>query len=134
MGLKAEVSIEKTIWKMSAKAGAELYVKGATTHKEGVGLIAKLQSGEVSGKPAIDGTLTFTGLGIYYAYYAELGVKDEETDKARESNISRSGGFGVAPQQELSRKTEKVEKLWTVLDAKTWFKDDAPRVINEASL
>lgn len=137
MGLKAEVSIKKTMWKLSAKAGAELYVMGATNHKEGVGLVAKLKSSTVDGQPAVDGNLSFTGLAIYYAYYAEFGVKEaDSSDKAKADARSRGGlNSKRKVNQEVSRKQEKVERLWTLIEKKTWFDDEAKKkTLSEAEL
>jgi len=68
------------IFRVDAIVGAEFHMSGARDINEGIGVIASIYATTADNKPAIGGTIAFTGLTIYYIYYAETGVMEDKSD------------------------------------------------------
>jgi hypothetical protein len=83
IGLAAEISVKTKIifTEICVAVGARASLQGARSNAEGIGVIAALTATTAEGKPAVDGSIAFTGATLYYSYYAEVGVSEAKSKK-----------------------------------------------------
>ncbi len=123
LGLEARAKAEVNVFFVKVTVGVELQVKGNTSKgaSEGVGIIGTLYATTNKDYPAIGGRFTFTGVAIYFSYYAEIGSKEATSDDVQNQNIGQrqinSDDDDEQPSKELSGKEQKLRKLDSVLDA-----------------
>ena len=74
IGLAAEISVKTKIifTEICVAVGARASLQGARSNAEGIGVIAALTATTAEGKPAVSGSIAFTGATLYYSYYAEV--------------------------------------------------------------
>jgi len=81
IGLAAEISVKTKIifTEICVAVGARASLQGARNNAEGIGVIAALTATTAEGKPAVSGSIAFTGATLYYSYYAEVGVTEAKS-------------------------------------------------------
>jgi hypothetical protein len=118
---------EFRIWKIvSAGAGASIGLMSADG-KQPCGFSGKIMPADPkSKKPSsfpIRGVVEFTGLAVYYALYAEVGVGGAEAEKAPPgaAKVEKPyGDWGAG----LKRREEKLGKLAELIAPRTWPESD----------
>jgi len=96
IGLAAEASVTSSIFFVEVRAGVSMELQGARNKGEGIGIINTIYATTAADKPAVGGSIVFTGATLYYSYYAEVGgksAKSTEADNtsARGSDVGDSG-------------------------------------------
>lgn len=66
---------------------------------EGIGIISTLRATTAEGKPAIGGSVAFTGVTLFYSFYAEAGLKEASSSSDENQDNTRGGtnGFSSIP-------------------------------------
>jgi len=73
IGLDAEASVTSSIFFVEVSAGVRLNLHGARNKGEGIGIVNTIYATTEEDKPAIGGSVVFTGASVTYSYYAEVG-------------------------------------------------------------
>jgi hypothetical protein len=126
IGLTAEISVKTKIFYVSVTAGAKFGIQGSRSNAEGIGIITTLTATTAENKPAIEGSIVFTGATIYYSYYAEVGVKEAKSEgngKSPGRKNSEEGGKPKADSKEkiIASKESKIE----IFKYREWPNDSA---------
>jgi len=103
IGLAAEISVKTKIifTEICVAVGAKASLQGARNNAEGIGIIAALTATTAEGKPAVAGSIAFTGATLYYSYYAEVGVTEAKSKPMANQTGRRTG---KKPKSESSNK------------------------------
>ncbi|TYK65423.1 hypothetical protein [Colwellia echini] len=98
IGLEAEISAKSKIFltEITVSVGAKAALQGARSNAEGIGIISTLTATTAEDKPAVSGSIAFTGATLYYSYYAEVGVSEAKSETVQSTSddetVERSRG------------------------------------------
>jgi hypothetical protein len=119
VSLEGKIKVEGRVFFVKVTFGAGFEVKGSRRKTEGVGGVMELFATTAEGKPAVGGEFIFTGATIYYMYYAEVSVK--ENQNSQDNKASRiAPGRGANAKKSYARREESGKH--ELLKAKTWPK------------
>ncbi len=133
--LEAFIKVEAKIFVvLSAAAGASLSMladDGTGPSRVTGGLKLKTTPRRKNGKPAgedigVDGVFEFSGLAIYYAYYAEVSVGGNLADLRPAKPGAKKDDKTASPKLSKTMGNKKGEKLCTLLEASKFPREPTP--------
>lgn len=140
IGLKltGKAEAEADIFFVKVSLGAMFVVADAKDSGKGVGIELKVTATTEKDKPGLSGNVTVTGAAIYYAYWAEVGVKANDSEIVDDSEDAAL--FDDFDDDETAnnkvKKNIKEEKKWTeIFEGWTWPKEDIKKdgIANKSS-
>jgi len=145
--VEVETEVKTIIFYVKITVGAALQLKGASKTKGAdgklsdnsdngfVGIKASLTATTEEDKPAIGGSVKFTGAAIYYTYYAEVGGKgmeNKDIDSQENHGFINKGSKRNNTVKENSNsklKEENMKQLVEIFSAREWPKNNAKHSI-----
>lgn len=125
IGLNAEISVKSKIifTEICVAVGAKASLQGARNNAEGIGIVTTLIATTAEDKPAVAGSIAFTGATLYYSYYAEIGVSEAESKTDEEEPLGRGGdnaGNTTAAETTDSKVTPGKESKIPIFEYREW--------------
>lgn len=127
LSLEGKIHGEARVFYVTAAAGVTITVSGADDYS-GIGLFAKLAASNEDDKPAIAGTMGFTGLKVSGAHYYEYGIKRASADEQPSEQTSSKSRRGA----QSANKKVKHDKTFFTKDPSTWLSTDKTDPIDQA--
>ncbi len=124
--LTGKAEAEADIFFVKASIGAMFIVADTKDSSKGIGVELKITATTEKEKPALSGNVTVTGAAIYYAYWAELGVKASDSDKLKQNKKKQPAGrLKKSKSSSTVKKNVKDITKWTeIFKGWTWPKDN----------
>ncbi len=139
VGLEGKAEATTRIFMVKIAIGITVGVMGANSSGEGIGVGFSLFATTKEDKPAIGGDVRFTGVAIYYTYYAEAMVVESES-REKQKQWTRTSKTGEKNASRDSKTKQKIENKYTLLKACSWPKpassetNDVEKKVNIDSL
>jgi len=120
IGLEARAKATVEIFYIKVTLGVEFHAKGNTAKgaKEGIGIIFGLHSTTNKDLPAIGGRITFTGVAIYFSYYAEVSKAEMSSEDADDEDVSRGGNDDNDAGNDNVGKEREMRKIEGLLESR----------------
>ncbi len=127
IGLAAKAEARTRVFMVKVVAGVAIAVQGASNSGEGIGVIFSLLATTAEDKPALGGSVKFTGLAVYYTYYAEVSKNERESEALKDESIGRGDDYDDASEDSPDSSPlakESKEKKVVIMDAAEWPKSN----------
>ncbi|WP_024462155.1 hypothetical protein [Marinimicrobium sp. LS-A18] len=115
VGLDARIEAKAKIFFVEVKIGMAMALKSAGSESQGIGAVFELMSTVKDGKPAIGGSILFTGAALYYTYYAEVSKETVDSEGASDEDFSSMGNPFDVEEKKTSKYEEKEMKKFREL-------------------
>src|SRR5690625_560085 len=132
IGLRGSVEVTARMFYVKAKAGVEIKLQGARKDSEGIGAVMNFWATTANDKPRLGGRVDFTGAAIYYAYYAELGAAEVETEDDDDVPRGRGSARDLAGEAKVDEKV--MNKLVDIFRPRQWPVQPDRDAIDELTL
>lgn len=117
VGMEGKAVADTQIFMVKIAIGITVGIMGANSSSEGIGVGLSLFATTKADRPAIGGEVQFTGVAVYYTYYAEASVKEAESkNKVRTRSATNRRGVKKQVQQETQNK-------FVLLNSRSWPKN-----------